>query len=123
MLLSGCGALFERTDHSRPTMEYYQGIKYDWDLLTLKGRGGYDPMPTLCYLSLGCPLLTLVSIPVDFVVDTTALPFDYQTIQKNNREIQAYRQKKYCYGSNGPDEKGLSELGYDKSLCQSARSP
>ncbi len=109
--LSGCGTLFERAENRRPTTEYYQGVKYDWRLLTLQGRGGYDFMPTACYLTLFCPFGMVLILPLDFVVDTVALPFDYQAIQRYERGLQTYIRQKYCHGSQGPEEQELARFG------------
>ena len=34
-------------------------------------------MPIICYIMIVCPLITVVSLPVDAAVDTVLLPVDY----------------------------------------------
>lgn len=99
MLLSGCGTLFERGGKYSSYAEYYPGVKYDWNLLTWEGSGGYDITPMLCYVSIVCPVVVLVSIPLDFVVDTVALPLDY----REKREFEAYLRKKTCNAATTVD--------------------
>lgn len=77
--LAGCGTLMERHPHSPKTYRsnyYYPAVQHDWELLSLKGRGGYDIMPQLCYLSIVCPFIVVASMPLDFMVDTLMLPID-----------------------------------------------
>lgn len=78
LLLSGCGTIFERGGRFGTYGQYYPGVKYDWEILSFEGNGGYDIKPLLCYLTIVCPVVVLVSVPLDFVVDTVALPFDRQ---------------------------------------------
>ena len=56
---------------------YYKGV--DGNLHLLCAWRGSDGMPAavICYMMIVCPLITVVSLPVDAAVDTVLLPVDY----------------------------------------------
>ncbi|QJI45604.1 YceK/YidQ family lipoprotein [Pseudomonas sp. ADAK2] len=57
---------------------YYKGVDGDLHLLGARG-GGSSGMPeaVICYFMIVCPLITVVSLPVDAALDTVLLPVDY----------------------------------------------
>lgn len=118
--VAGCGTLMERGEQSKSYGQsgyYYLGVQYDWRLLTLKGRGGYDYTPMFCYLSVVCPFATLLSMPADFVVDTVMLYSDHQNKLAWERELNSYFRDKYCRNEGGPDEAELRSRDLDVSFC------
>ena len=81
LALSGCGTLLGRADDPTPSgligHDYYKGVKADVMLLSFDlypGYGGYASL--FCWLSVVCPVATVVSMPVDATVDTVLLPWD-----------------------------------------------
>ncbi|CAE6884186.1 conserved protein of unknown function [Ectopseudomonas oleovorans] len=76
--LSGCGTLFGRSSSSHFGPDYYSGTAYNFGLLfgSDELNRGYFPATLWCWASIACPVLTVYSMPVDFVVDTAMLPRD-----------------------------------------------
>lgn len=75
--LSGCGTVIARVDNNHWTNDtYYKGVQADAKLLTGHLNTGYAPIEALCWISIACPVLTLISMPMDALIDTVALPFD-----------------------------------------------
>jgi uncharacterized protein YceK len=76
-VLSGCGTLFGRGgEYYAP--DYYKGTSYDLELL-FNGDGvnrGYFPATLWCWISIACPVVTVLSLPIDVVADTLLLPHD-----------------------------------------------
>ena len=88
--LSGCGTYIERVRlKGFSSSGYYKGTFMDLKLLGLY-RPGYETM--FCYGSIICPGLVLLSLPVDLVVDTLSIPFDYSREPRN--EEMTYAQAK-----------------------------
>lgn len=78
--LQGCGTLISRTDSTSSYWThdtYYKSTQADVKLLSGDLDTGYAPISLFCWMSIVCPLVTVVSLPVDAVVDTVALPFDH----------------------------------------------
>ncbi|MCP1625661.1 YceK/YidQ family lipoprotein [Pseudomonas nitroreducens] len=76
--LSGCGTMIARVDdHGWTNDTYYKGVQADAKLLTGNISTGYAPITLFCWISIVCPVVTIVSMPVDAVIDTVALPFDH----------------------------------------------
>lgn len=119
---AGCGTLFERSEMPRMGRgdNYYIGVQYDWRLLTFESYGSYDYRSMFCYLSVVCPFVTLLSMPVDFVVDTVMLYSDHQNKLVEERGFNGYLRGKYCTDEGGPDEVALRKLGLDVSFCLKA---
>ncbi|RFD23946.1 hypothetical protein CER19_27300 [Pseudomonas sp. GL93] len=117
-MIAGCGTLVERGASSKTyhDSDYYLGVKYDWNLLTLKGQGSYDPIPTLCYLSIVCPFITLASMPVDLAVDTLMLYSDHKNKLIEDRKLNAYLRDKYCLDGEVKDEPKLRKVDVDFCL-------
>jgi uncharacterized protein YceK len=78
LLLVGCGTFIGRLNDGLSDAEYYRGVDGGLHLLGVRG-GGSDGMPAaiICYMMIVCPVITLVSLPVDAAVDTVLLPVDY----------------------------------------------
>lgn len=124
-LTTGCGTLVERGASSKTyhsSGHYYVSVQYDWRLLTLESSGSYDHMPELCYLSIVCPFITLVSMPVDFAVDTVMLYSDHQNKIVEELKYNKSLRDKYCLAEGGPDESSLKRLGLDVGFCLEVRS-
>ncbi len=74
--LSGCGTFIGRAGEAS-NGDYYKGVEADMVLLGAAGGGGEaDGATVMCYLMVVCPLITLVSVPLDAALDTLLLPFD-----------------------------------------------
>ncbi len=72
-----CGTLIARTPNSHTRYDYYKGTQANIELLTMRGASGYDGYVTLfCWMSIVCPVVAIVSLPVDAVADTALLPYD-----------------------------------------------
>ena len=124
-ITGGCGTLVERGESSKvysSSGHYYVGVQYDWRLLSLEGSGSYDYVPMFCYLSIVCPFATLLSMPVDFLVDTVMLYSDHQNKIVEERKFNAYLRDKYCLAEGGPDETVLKRLDLDAGFCLGARN-
>ncbi len=77
--LMGCGTLFSRLDN-RSAGDIYPGLQQDGAFLGLTGTSEtYNPsgaVTILCYLTVVCIPITLLSVPVDAAIDTVLLPID-----------------------------------------------
>jgi uncharacterized protein YceK len=75
LLLAGCGTMMGRLngDSAEP---YYKGVDGNLHLLGVRGGDGM-PSAVICYMMIVCPLITVVSLPVDAALDTVLLPVDY----------------------------------------------
>lgn len=122
---AGCGTLLERGEkskiHSR-SGHYYVGVQYDWRLLSFTSKGAYDYGSMLCYLSVVCPFVTLLSLPADFVVDTVMLYGDHQNKIVEERNYNEYLRSKYCLAEGVPDETALKSMGLDVGFCLVVRN-
>ncbi|WMN20896.1 YceK/YidQ family lipoprotein [Pseudomonas piscis] len=77
LALTGCGTLIARTPDAHSGYDYYKGTQANVELLTMRGATGYDGYTTLfCWMSIVCPVVAIVSLPVDLVADTALLPYD-----------------------------------------------
>lgn len=79
--LGGCGSLHERMAHPdrNQTDEYYKGTQRDLQYLGIPVNGTSSSIYQSfvgCYLTVVCAVGNLVSLPVDFIVDTAYLPHD-----------------------------------------------
>lgn len=118
-LTTGCGTLVERGASSKTyhsSGHYYVSVQYDWRLLALESSGSYDYMPELCYLSIVCPFITLVSMPVDLAVDTLMLYSDHKNKLIEDRKLNAYLRDKYCLDGKVKDESELRKVDVDFCL-------
>ncbi|HEF4762988.1 TPA: YceK/YidQ family lipoprotein [Pseudomonas putida] len=117
----GCGTLSERGEPSEKRYSsnyYYPGVQYDWGILTLKASGSYDYTAEFCYLSIVCPFIVVLGMPVDFLVDTMLLYNDHKRKLIADREFEGYLLDKYCQADNGlPDKEKLEFYDLDVSAC------
>ncbi|QQZ44802.1 YceK/YidQ family lipoprotein [Pseudomonas sp. SK3(2021)] len=73
--LAGCGTLIARSQYS--SYDLYKGTQENIQLLTMRGASGYEGYNTMfCWITIVCPLVAVVSLPVDAAVDTVLLPYD-----------------------------------------------
>lgn len=77
LMLTGCGTMIGRLNGASEE-NYYKGVDGGLHLLGVRG-GGSSGMPeaVICYFMIVCPLITVVSLPVDAALDTVLLPVDY----------------------------------------------
>ncbi len=75
----GCGTMVGRggAAESAP-VETYKGVNGDLHLLGLRPgpSGSGNAGAVICLISIVCPLIVVVSLPVDAVIDTLLLPAD-----------------------------------------------
>ncbi len=77
VLMSGCGTVLARSDSSPVDARYYPGTQGSLLLLGLDGHTGEaSGEMVFCWMSVVCPLFTLVTLPVDITLDTLLLPYD-----------------------------------------------
>ena len=79
VLLAGCGTLLGRDGKGAAApVDTYKSVNTDLYLLgTRPGPSGSGNAGTVvCWFSIVCPLLVVVSLPVDAVIDTLLLPAD-----------------------------------------------
>ncbi|WP_260627433.1 YceK/YidQ family lipoprotein [Pseudomonas protegens] len=75
--VTGCGTLIARTPNTHSGYDYYKGTQANIELLTMRGSTGYDGYITMfCWVSIVCPVVAIVSLPVDAAADTLLLPYD-----------------------------------------------
>ncbi|ATH84075.1 MULTISPECIES: YceK/YidQ family lipoprotein [Pseudomonadaceae] len=78
-LSAGCGTMAGRGGTAEPMpVETYKSVNGDLHLLGLRPgpSGSGNAGPVMCLISIVCPLLVVVSLPVDAVIDTLLLPAD-----------------------------------------------
>lgn len=80
-ILNGCGTLFARSSEASSGeryVDYYKGTHGDLMLLGFRsaGSGSGNPHAVICWFTIVCPVLTVVSLPADLVIDTALLPVD-----------------------------------------------
>ncbi|TKJ82809.1 YceK/YidQ family lipoprotein [Pseudomonas koreensis] len=74
--LSGCGTFIGRLNDGLSDAQYYRGVDGSLHLLGVRGSDGM-PAAIVCYMMIVCPVITVVSLPVDAALDTVLLPVDY----------------------------------------------
>ncbi|MCP3748954.1 MULTISPECIES: YceK/YidQ family lipoprotein [Pseudomonas] len=78
LTLASCGTFLARgvSGYSNH-YEYYIGTRANVELVTMHNRAGYDAYATvLCWATIVCPVVAIVTLPVDMAVDTVLLPHD-----------------------------------------------
>lgn len=78
-LSAGCGTMVGRGGAAEPTpVETYKGVNGDLHLLGLRPgpSGSGNAGAVICLISIVCPFIVVVSLPVDAVIDTLLLPAD-----------------------------------------------
>lgn len=76
LLQTACGTMIGRVSTGMSDVDYYKGVDGDLQLLGVTGKDG-KPAAIICYFMIVCPLVTVVSMPVDAALDTVLLPVDY----------------------------------------------
>ncbi|WP_313483367.1 YceK/YidQ family lipoprotein [Stutzerimonas kunmingensis] len=83
-LLAGCGTLIGR-NNGQP--DIYPGLKQDAAFLGLGDVSApYNPSGAatfICYTTIICVPLTLLSVPFDIAIDTLSLPIDWSETSKS----------------------------------------
>lgn len=75
--LTGCGTFIARLSSNASGSGTYQGTSANVALLTTYGARGYDGYATIfCWFTIVCPVVAIVTLPADVVVDTVMLPVD-----------------------------------------------
>ncbi|VVP71098.1 hypothetical protein PS906_02031 [Pseudomonas fluorescens] len=75
LMMAGCGAMIGRLNGASEE-PYYKGVDGNLHLLGVRGGDGMAEA-VICYVMIVCPLITVVSLPVDAALDTVLLPVDY----------------------------------------------
>ena len=106
LVVVGCGSLATRggKDSYSTSDGYYQGVGRDMDILT--DKGGHNTLG--CYLSIICPFILLASIPVDLILDTALIPYDYA--RADRKEWMTIQSAQAAKGH------GYIEIDFKKSL-------
>lgn len=76
LLLNACGTVLGRDKGNDSAPDFYKGTAADLRLLGVNSSGEAHGATVFCWISVVCPLLTLVSLPIDAVLDTLLLPID-----------------------------------------------
>ncbi|MDD1016516.1 YceK/YidQ family lipoprotein [Pseudomonas rubra] len=77
LTLASCGTFLARGISNYSNHDYYTGTQTNIELLTSHNREGYDAYATVvCWVTIVCPAVAIVTLPVDMVVDTALLPVD-----------------------------------------------
>tara|TARA_R110000868_G_scaffold298683_2_gene558854 strand:- start:1335 stop:1646 length:312 start_codon:yes stop_codon:yes gene_type:complete len=75
--LSACGTFIGRSEPRPVEGEYYNSTKGDLLLLGLNNSNSEAHGATvMCWMMVVCPLITVVSLPLDVAIDTLLLPVD-----------------------------------------------
>ncbi|CAK9889949.1 hypothetical protein PS652_02782 [Pseudomonas fluorescens] len=77
LFLASCGTFLARGSNSYGSGDYYKGTQANVQLLTTIGARGYEGYSTIfCWVTIVCPVVAIVTLPADMVVDTALLPYD-----------------------------------------------
>ncbi|WP_283188711.1 YceK/YidQ family lipoprotein [Pseudomonas sp. PMCC200344] len=76
VMMAGCGTMIGRVSNGMSDVAYYKGVDGGLQLLGVTGKES-KPAAIICYIMIVCPLITVVSLPVDAALDTVLLPVDY----------------------------------------------
>lgn len=77
--LAGCGTVVARMDDKIHWTDdaYFKSTQANVKLLVGEVDTGYFPATAFCWMSIACPVVSILTLPVDAVVDVVALPHDY----------------------------------------------
>lgn len=108
----GCGTYVARIEDKpfASSADYYRGTKTVLSVLGFKEA--YAAM--FCYATIVCPIVLLVSVPIDFVIDTLSLPHDYLYADRNKRLAYSQAMKQAKHGSIKFDFKASNNLGNER---------
>ncbi|MFV3305808.1 YceK/YidQ family lipoprotein [Pseudomonas sp. NY15181] len=62
--------------------DYFKSTQGNVKLLTGEVDTGYFPATAFCWMSIACPIVSILTLPADAVVDVVALPHDYYAAQR-----------------------------------------
>jgi uncharacterized protein YceK len=108
--ISGCGTYTVRVNDAYKKANYYKGTIAS--LRVLSFQEGY--MSMFCYATIICPVVVLIALPVDIVVDTLLVPYDYMRRNRNEDMTYAQARVQASHGSIRYDFRDSSKLGEKK---------
>lgn len=74
-VLSGCGTVGARMSEismGPDPSDHFSSVEFDYQMLSF--QQAYLSM--VCYVTIVCPIVVVVSMPVDAVIDVALLPFE-----------------------------------------------
>lgn len=75
--LTACGTLIGRSAKSPVESNYYKGTQGNFMLLGISNTSKETNGATVaCWIMVICPVITLVSLPIDISIDTLLVPYD-----------------------------------------------
>jgi uncharacterized protein YceK len=77
LCLTACGTLIGRSESTAIESNYYKGTQGNLMLLGLNNTNKEMNGATVaCWIMVVCPVITLVSLPIDISIDTLLVPYD-----------------------------------------------
>lgn len=77
LCLTACGTFIGRSENTAIESNYYKGTQGNLMLLGLNNTNKEANGATVaCWIMVVCPVITLVSLPIDISIDTLLVPFD-----------------------------------------------
>lgn len=77
LFLTACGTFIGRSEGSAIESDYYKGTQGSFMLLSLNNTNKEAHGVTIaCWIMVVCPVITLVSLPIDISIDTLLVPDD-----------------------------------------------
>ena len=75
--LTACGTLIGRSESTAIESDYYKGTQGNLMLLGINNTNKEAHGATVaCWIMVICPVITLVSLPIDISIDTLLVPYD-----------------------------------------------
>lgn len=84
-VVGGCGTLTGREgENGALPVETYKSVNGDLYLLGMRPgpSGSGNPGTVVCWFSVVCPVLAVVSLPLDALIDTLLLPADLRAARE-----------------------------------------
>ncbi|QFT20284.1 hypothetical protein FIV02_01705 [Pseudomonas sp. THAF187a] len=84
-VVGGCGTLTGREgENGALPVETYKSVNGDLYLLGMRPgpSGSGNPETVVCWFSVVCPVLAVVSLPLDALIDTLLLPADLRAARE-----------------------------------------
>lgn len=77
LCLTACGTLIGRSETTPIESDYYKGTQGNLMLLGLNNmHNEANGAAVVCWMMVVCPVITLVSLPIDISIDTLLVPYD-----------------------------------------------
>jgi uncharacterized protein YceK len=79
LALTACGTYIGRSETTSVDGDYYRGTKGGLLLLGISNSSGVEEAhgaTVFCWMSVVCPVITLISLPIDIAIDTALIPYD-----------------------------------------------